>query len=56
MEANYENSVIFMVLKRCKNFTMDDIVAGLTYVFFVLAGGLIGDLLADSFEVPLASE
>ena len=46
-------------LKKCKNFTMDEYVASLTYVCFIPAEGLITGLSTNlsiaAFEVPLVS-
>ena len=46
-------------LKKCKNFSMDNYAASLTYVCFIAAKGLIRDLSTKSsniaFEVSLAS-
>ena len=44
-------------LKKCKNFSMDNYAASLTYVCFIPAKELIRDLSATNiaFEVSLAS-
>ena len=51
--------LIEKILKKCKNLSMDNYAASLTYVCFIPAKGLIRDLSANSsniaLEVSLAS-